>query len=290
MAFFADHPGATTSRIHAVAGDVAAPPTDEELGATVMDMLRRSGVLDASLIDQGSPTGSVMARTLGLPSHSGLEAECVNVTVSLPRDRLLVRARRSQGPGGGFVGSGLPARELDPDSPAAVVGAAVREATMEALTVSASVLRPAGSWKGAHPGGPSIPGGGVVTVRRAPEGWTVTARIGARGSESATASTSVAQAPSDASFEDLGRAVTQVLGQKDEDLRPGDEDPAGGERQVLVEADEDGLTIYPQAISGDTGIWDVPAHPDLRELPRQASLTDVGQAVSLMADEQTEWG
>ncbi|CAM4062584.1 hypothetical protein JAAN108728_09570 [Janibacter anophelis] len=118
----------------------------------------------------------------------------------------------------------------------------------------------------------------------------MTARIGARGSESATASTSVAQAPSDASFEDLGRAVTQVLGQKDEDLRPGDEDPAGGERQVLVEADEDGLTIYPQAISGDTGIWDVPAHPDLRELPRQASLTDVGQAVSLMADEQTEWG
>ncbi|WP_157075818.1 hypothetical protein, partial [Janibacter anophelis] len=172
MAFFADHPGATNSQIYAVVGDMGGPPTDEELGATVMDMLGRSGVLDASLIDHGSPTGSVMARALGLPSNSVLEAECVNVTVSLPRDRLLVRSRRSQGPGGGFVGSGLPARELDPDSPAGVVGAAVREATTDALTASASVLRPAGSWKGEHPGQPSVPAGGAVTVRRAPQGWT----------------------------------------------------------------------------------------------------------------------
>lgn len=34
--------------------------------------------------------------------------------------------------------------------------------------------------------------------------------------------------------------------------------PPVGKRQVLVEADEDGLTIYPQAISGDTCV-DVPA-------------------------------
>lgn len=288
MSFFERSPGAALSTIFVLVDGRTA--SDGDLGRAVRDMLGRSGVLDGSLIARGQPGRTFVTQAFELPSDAVLQSETVTVTVSLQKGELDVSPMRTRGPGKGFTGTDAPDTELDPECPADVLGAAVRQATETAIAESSAVLKPAGSWRGDHAADVATPPAGVVTVRRSAEGWTVTARIGARGGESATASSSVARVARDASFEDLGRAVTQVLGQRDEDLRPGDEDPAGGERQVLVEADEDGLTIYPQAISGDTGVWDVPAHPDLRVLPRQASLADVGQAVSLVADEQTEWG
>lgn len=129
----------------------------------------------------------------------------------------------------------------------------------------------------------------MVTVRREADDWLVTARIGDRWTKTEPSS-SVTPLRLDASSGELGRAVVDALARAAAgDLQSGEEDLAGGDRQVLVEADEHGLTIYPQAISGETGVWDVPAHPDVRTLSRQASTTDVGQAVSLVADEEPDW-
>lgn len=264
--------------------------TTLNLGGRVMEMLGRSGVLPPALVGGGEPGRTIMTAALGLPSDSVLESETVHVSVSLHRGRLLVDASKTLGPGGGFGGSGLPDASLDPHAPAAAVGAVVREATEAAIAASADVLRPAGSWRDEQPGIASGPASGVVTARRTADGWTVTARIGARGGESAAASSSVRRVAPDGSFAELGSTVVEVLGQAQSgDLSPGQEDPAGGDRQVLIEADEFGLTIYPQTISGDTGVWDVPAHQDVRTLPLQASPADIGQAVALAAEEADDW-
>lgn len=288
MAFFPDAPGATPSTISTVLGD-RCPVTDADLGEAVLEMVQSSGVMDGSRYGVGDAGRTVMAAALGLPDDATLESESVKVSVSLRQGQLVVRASQSMGPGGGFVGSGLEPVRLGPGSPPAVVGAAVREATEAAITVSASVLRPAGTWKEGHGRGITIPLEGVATVRRTAEGWTVTARIGHRWAPTAPSS-AVALISPDAPHDELGHAVLDALTRAASgDLQPGEEDPAGGDRQVLVEADELGLTIYPQAISGETGVWDVPAHPDVRTLPRQASTTDVGQAVSLVAGEEPGW-
>lgn len=288
MAFFPDAPGATPSTISTVLGD-RCPVTDVDLGEAVLDMVQRSGVLDDSQVGGGEPGRTVMAVALGLPDDAVLESESVQVSVSLHQGQLVVRASQSMGPGGGFFGSGLEPVRLDPGSAPGVVGATVREATEVAIKVSSSVLKPAGSWKGEHGKGTTIPLEGMATARRAAEGWTVTARIGDLSAPTAPSSTNVHLRP-DASHDELGQAVVDALARAAAgDLQSGEEDLAGGDRQVLVEADEHGLTIYPQAISGETGVWDVPAHPDVRTLSRQASTTDVGQAVSLVADEEPDW-
>lgn len=117
----------------------------------------------------------------------------------------------------------------------------------------------------------------------------MTARIGHPWTPTVP-STTVTSLPLDATHDELGHAVVDALTLAAAgDLRPGEEDPAGGGRQVIVDADENGLTVTPQAISGESGVWDVPAHPDLRTLPRRASPKHVGQAVWLMADEETDW-
>lgn len=288
MSFFERSPGAALSTLFVLVDGRTA--TDDDLGNAVHEMLRRSGVLDGSQVARGEPGRTFESQSLGLPSDAVLESETVTVTVSLQGGVLKVRPMQTLGPGGGFGGSRIPAQQLDPDSSASTVGAAVREATETAMEISAAVLEPAGSWRGEQVHGVEIPSGGVVTVRRrTDQGWSVTARMGARGGESASVSTSVEQVAPKASFGDLGRAVVELLGSATAgNLQPGDEDPAGGERQVLVEADEFGLTLYPQAINPDTGEWDVPAHQDVRTLPRQASLKEVGQAVTLAADEAPE--
>lgn len=289
MAFFADAPGASSSTIWTVLGSDGAV-ADADLGAGVMEMLVQSGVLPTAFVGGGEPGRTVMTAALGLVSDSVLESEAVRVSVSLHEGRLIVRASQSLGAGGGFGGSGLPAQELDPDSPPDVVGAAVRQATESAAEVSAAVLMPAGSWRGEQASDVAIPAGGVVTVRRGPGGWSVTARIGARGGESAIASSSVGHVARDGSVAELGRVVVEILRHAQSgDLRPGEESLAGGDRQVLTEADEFGLTIYPQAISTDTGVWDVPAHQDVRTLPRHASVADIGRAVALATEEAEDW-
>lgn len=288
MSFFERSPGAALSTLFVLVDGHTA--TDDDLGNAVHEMLRRSGVLDGSQVARGEPGRTFESLSLGLPSDAVLESESVTVTVSLQGGALKVRPMQTLGPGGGFGGSGIPARQLDPDSSASTVGAAVREATEAAFEISAAVLKPAGSWRGEQVAGVETPDGGVVTVRRGTDGWSVTARVGARGGEAAAPSSIVRNVPRDGSPGDLGQMVVEVLNQAHgRDLQPGDEDSAGGERQVLVEADESGLTIYPQAISTDTGTWDVPAHQDVRTLPLQASPADVGQAVTLAADEVPEW-
>ncbi len=288
MAFFPDAPGATSSTLGTVLGDEGVVP-DVGLGRVVLDMVARSGVLDASLLAPSESGTSFESRCLGLPSEAVLESETVTASVTLTADVLIVRPMQTMGPGGGFVGSGLEPVRLDPGSSPALVGAAVREATEAAIRVSSSVLRPAGSWKGGHGRGTTTPLGGMATARRAAEGWTVTARIGDLSAPTVPSSTNVHLRP-EASHDELGQAVVDALTRAAAgDLQPGEEDPAGGDRQVLVEADEHGLTIYPQAISGETGVWDVPAHPDVRTLSQQASTTDVGQAIALVADEVPEW-
>lgn len=288
MAFFPDAPGATPSTISTVLGD-RGPVTDADLGEAVLEMVQRSGVLDDSQVGGGEPGRTVMAVALGLPDDAVLESESVVVSVSLHQGQLVVRASQSMGPGGGFFGSGLEPVRLDPGSAPAVVGATVREATEAAIRAGSSVLKPAGSWQGEGPLDAAIPSDGVVTVRREADDWLVTARIGDRWTKTEPSS-SVTPLRLDASSGELGRAVVDALARAAAgDLQSGEEDLAGGDRQVLVEADEHGLTIYPQAISGETGVWDVAAHPDVRTLSRQASATDVGQAVSLVADEEPDW-
>lgn len=211
------------------------------------------------------------------------------MSVTLKADVLIVRPMQTAGPGGGFVGSGVDPARLDPESALAVVGAAVREATVAAIAASGSVLRPVGSWRSGTTSSGPVPAHGVATVRRTTEGLTVTARIGDRWTTTA-ASSDVAHLSLDTSYRDLGLAVVGALNRSAEGgLQPGDEDPSGGDRQVLVEADDLGLTVYPQAINDETGIWDVPAHPDVRTPPRQSSPEHVGQAVHLVAAEPPEW-
>lgn len=288
MAFFADAPGGTSSTISRVLGS-EGPAADAELGEAVIEMINQSGVLDTSLIAPIEPGTSFEARCLSLPSESVLESEAVTTSATLKANEIIVRPLQTMGPGGGFVGSGLEPFRLDPDSPPAMVGAAVREATEAAIKVSGSVLKPAGSWQGEGVLDAAIPSEGVVTVRREADDWLVTACIGDRWTK-ADPSSSVTLVRLDASHDELGHAVVEALASASAgDLQPGEEDPAGGDRQVLVEADEHGLTIFPQAISDETGVWDVPVHPDVRTLPRQASTTDVGQAVSLVADEEPDW-
>lgn len=288
MAFFPDAPGATTSTIYTVLGDRSGV-VDADLGEAVLEMVERSGVLDESLVGVGELGRTVMTTALGLPNDSVLESEAVKVSVSLKGGHLVVRSSRTMGPGGGFEGSGEEAVIIELDSPPAVVGATVREATEVAVEASGSVLKPAGSWRSGKTSEPPIPPSGVATVRRTSDRLSVTSRIGDRWSATA-ASSDVALLRVDASHGDLGLAVVEALTRSAEGgLQPGEEDPAGGERQVLVEADEHGLTIYPQAINADTGVWDVPAHPDVRTPPRQSSTTDVGQAVSLVLEELPVW-
>lgn len=288
MAFFADAPGGTSSTISRVLGS-AGRVADAELGEAVIEMINQSGVLGTSLIAPSEPGTSFEARCLSLPSESVLESEAVTVSATLKANELIVRPLQTMGPGGGFAGSGLEPFRLDPGSPPAVVGAAVREATEAAIKVSGSALKPAGAWQGEGVLDAGIPSAGVVTVRRGADDWLVTARIGDRWAKT-DPSSSVTLVRLDAASGELGRAVVDALASAAAgDLQPGEEDPAGGERQVLVEADEHGLTIHPQAISDETGVWDVPAHPDVRTLSQQASTGDVGQAVSLVADEKPDW-
>ncbi|KRE37084.1 hypothetical protein ASG73_12340 [Janibacter sp. Soil728] len=284
--FFASHPGSTDTTIC----ELLHAPDDETLGGTVLRLLDQSGILDLALIAKGSPGRSYAAATLGLPSDTVLTTEAVCVDVTRRGQRLILEPSISDGAGGGFEG-GLEPVVVDEPAEAGVVGHVVRECATRAQEASAGVLRPAGSWRGQQAGAGSIPSEGVVTARRAHSGWSVTARIDARGGgQSGVASSSVGYVAREGSLTRLGQVVVEVLDQAHgRDLQPGDEDPAGGERQVLVEADESGLTIYPQAISVDTGVWDFPAHQDVRTLPRQASLADIGQAVSLAAEEAADW-
>lgn len=284
--FFASHPGSTDTTIC----ELLHAPDDETLGGTVLHLLDQSGILDRALIAKGSPERSYAAATLGLPSETALTTEAVCVSVTRRGQGLNLWPMVSEGAGGGFGGSLKPV-QLDEPVEAGVVGSAVRECAARAQEASAGVLRPAGSWRGEQAGAGSIPAEGVVTARRAHSGWSVTARIDARGGgQSGVASDSVGYLPGGAPLADLGRLVIELLGQAHSGaVQPGREDPVGGERQVVVEASEHGLTIYPQAISADTGVWDVPAHQDVRTLPRQASLADIGQAVSLAAEEAADW-
>lgn len=284
--FYSSHPGSSDTTIC----EVLHAPDDDVLGGTVLRLLDQSGILDLALIAKGSPGRSFAAATLGLPSDTVLTTEAVCLDVTRRGQRLIFEPSISNGAGGGFEG-GLEPVVLEEPADAGVVGSAVRACAARAQEASAGVLRPAGSWRGERAGAGSIPAEGVVTARRAHSGWSVTARVDARGGgQSGVASSSVGYVARAGSLTDLGQVVIEVLDQASgRPLEPGEEDPAGGERQVVVEAGEHGLTIYPQAISADTGVWDVPVHQDVRTLPRQASLADIGQAVSLAAEEAADW-
>lgn len=284
--FFASHPGSTDTNI----SEVVSAPTDEELGGAVLKLLDQSGILDLAVVAKGEAGRSHVAAVLGLPSDTALLRETALVSVTRKGGRLLIGAMPSEGPGGGFGGN-LETAVINDDVPVETVGAAVREAAARAEEASAAVLRPAGSWRGEQESQRAIPARGVVTVRRGVDGWSVTARIDARGGgQAGEASSSVGHAAVDTPFVDLGRVVIDVLVQAgSEDLEPSVEDPAGGQRQILVEASGFGLTVYSQMISPDTGVWVVPAHQHSREVPRQASLSDVGQAVSLAAGDEPVW-
>ena len=283
--FFSSHPGTTDSTIY----ELLESPTNEVLGDTVQRLLDRSGVLDYSLHAQGGGDRSQIATALGLPSDSVLSSETVVVGVTRRGGRLIVEPLETEGAGGGFGGN-LEEEVLDDDAAAEVIGASVHSAADRAEEASAAVLRPAGSWRDEQTGGIPIAPSGVVTVRREPDGWVATARIGARGLQTAAPSTSVIHAALDSTPADLGRLVAETLAHANRgDLQPGDEDPVGGERQLLVEAEEEGLMIYPQAINPDTGAWDISDRDAVRHVPRQASMADLGRAVHLAADEQPEW-
>ncbi|CAM4062653.1 hypothetical protein JAAN108728_09575 [Janibacter anophelis] len=284
--FFASHPGSTSTNI----SEVVSAPTDEELGGTVLSLLNQSGVLDLALVAKGEDGRSHVAAALELPSDSALLRETVLVSVTRKGRRLLIGAMPSEGAGGGFGGD-LETVVIGDDVPVETVGSAVREAADRAEEASAGVLRPAGSWRGEQQNSVVFPSGGVVTLRRVANQWSVTARIGARGGgQSGLASSTVERVPGEAPFDTLGKVVVDVLARAgDSDLQTGEEDPTAGDCQVLIEAGDHGLTMYPQMISPDTGVWVVPAHQSGRIVPRAASLSDIGQAVSLTADDEVAW-
>lgn len=284
--FFASHPGSTDTSI----SEILSAPSDAAMGRAVLQLLGESGVLDPRLSAKGEPGRSYVAARLGLPSDAVLSTETVLVSVTRRGGRLLLEPMVSEGAGGGFGGD-LATVELNEGTDAAIVGASVRECADLAAEASASVLRPAGSWRTEMHSPLALPTSGAVTVRRAGESWMVTARIDAGGGgQSGKASSTVECVRRDAAADELGRVVVEVLalatGRRPQ---PGEAERVGGERQVLVEAVGHGLTIYPQAICGDTGAWDVPAHQSARHVPQQATLGDVGRAVALAADELPEW-
>lgn len=281
MAFFANHPGATSSTIATTIGGDDTP-SDSDLGSAVLDMINSSGILDTSLIARGEPGRSFRAASLDLPSDAVLEGETVTVTVSLRKGQLMIDPMQTLGPGGGFGGNGFETTYLPPDSDPAAVGAAVREATEVALSASADVLLPPGSWRAQQTPEGGLPDSGVVTARRIDGSWVVTTRLGARGGGETGQPSSVARTlRADTGPADLGEAIMAGLRAEPGPDTRGTEPDKPGEGQVLIEGEGGQLLIYPQAIDPETGQWDTPAHSDLRTVFTGATTEEIGRAAHL---------
>lgn len=288
VSFFENSPGSASTTIATVIGG-DDEPSDQELGATVLGMIERSGVLDRSFLAPVRPHRSFEAEVLGLPSDAVLETETVSVAVTLRRERLIVEPSRTLGPGGGFDGGDLENITMPGDAAPAAVGSVVREATLASRAESAGVLAEAGTWKNRR-AVPNFPGSGAVTARRTDDAWVIIARVGGRGGgETGSASTATWTIPAAVGPDDLGQAILDALRTAGEaDLAHGSEPDDLGKHQVLVECETDQLTLYPQAIDPDTRQWDTPAHSDVRTVFPGATLHDIGTAVMLVSKESPE--